>query len=574
MFDITKRNYLKSKDTTNKIMQRVIISLIPIIVFAWFKNGIYPFFIDKYDTNFYDLIKPLLVMFIPAFITVLVEFIHFKYILKEIDVKKALNESYAILPGLFLGLIIPINTPLYIIVLGAIFSIIVGKIAFGGFSYNIFNPALLGRLFIIFTYSSVIVSNSGYLSAVDTISSATPLSMLSSESYLINESFSYSIFDLFFGLHPGCLGEVSVFLCIIAFLYLTFTKTIKYRISLAYIFTVYLISLVVGLINSQSLFYPLYQIMSGGLFFGAVFMATDPVTSPITNYAQIIYGICLGILTCIFRFLTIYPEGVLTSILTMNLIVGLINHFSIKTIKFKNIVWLGLIVISILVIVFINFSIEIIEEEELNYIEEKEITSNGVKYIVTKRGFSSDITIELIIDNNKITKIEVISQNDSYYSMIEEENYLNKFITDITLVEEIDTIASVTKTSTTIKDIVLIAVYDYLEEEYIEEVVLNFEIIDEQIIDEQTIIYRARKIGFVSDIIADVTFVDNQYYQIEIISHNESYYSLIEEALYIESLNDNYYLDVDVVSGATYTSTAIKELIDLTNNYVQGGDYE
>lgn len=574
MFDVTKRNYLKSTDTTNKIMKRVIISLIPIMLFAWIKNGVYPFFSGKYDASFYDLIKPLLVMIVPIITTVLTEFIHFKYILKEENIKIALKESYAILPGLLLGLIVPINTPLYILILGSIFAIVIGKIAFGGFSYNIFNPALLGRLFIIFAYSSIIASNLGYISVVDTTSSATPLSMMANNSYIVNEEFSYSLVDLFFGFYPGCLGEVSVFLCICAFIYLTTTKTIKHRIPIAYISTVFIITLVVGLLNSQSLAYPLYHIMSGGLFFGAIFMATDPVTSPISNYAQIIYGICLGILTCIFRFLTVYPEGVLTSILTMNLIVGLINYFSIKTKNNKKIVWIGLTLLSIIAIVLINFTMYVEEVEEVNYIEEKEVTSDGVRYVITKRGFSSDITIELTIKSDKITKIEVLSQNDSYYATIEELNYVNEFKTNVNNISDIDTVSSVTKTSTTIKDIVLIAVYDYLEEEYEieEEEEFDFAVLEENIIDDDTVVYKVSKQGFVGEIIANVTFVKDEFYELEILSNKESYYHLIEENDYIEEINANYYDGIDVVSGATYTSTAIKDLIDLTIEYIGGSN--
>lgn len=576
MFDISKRNYLKSKDTTNKMMNNVIIALIPIMVFAWIRNGIYPYFFTSADCTLYDLVKPLLIMIIPALTTYYTEYFYYKKS-NERNPKEKTKHSYAILPGLFLGLILPINTPLYAVVLGALCATLIGKIIFGGFSHNIFNPALLGRLFIIFMFAGAISSNGGYHTAIDTTSSATPLSFMANNSYNLTTDIPYSLGNLFLGFHPGCLGEVSILLCIIAFVYLTATKTIKHRIPICYITTVFVITMLIGIFTNQQLDYAFYQIFSGGLFFGAIFMATDPVTSPITNYGQIVYGICLGILTCVFRYLTPYPEGVLTAILTMNLLVGLINILSIKTARYKSLAIVILVAIATIVVVTCSNKIYV-KEEVINYIDEKTINNDSYMYKITKKGYVADITIELVINKGQITSIDVLSQQESFYAQIESNNYLNKFVTNINLIDDIDTISGVTKTSSTIKEIVLIAIEDYLfdnpsyENEDIVPPVeeqIDFEILNIELNDNINI-YTVKKKGFVADIVANITFIDNQFDSIEIISETESYYYLIEDSSFIEDLNTNKDITLDTVSGATKTSSTIKEMIELTYQYIGG----
>ena len=460
MFDNKKRNYLKSKDNTNKIMNRVIIALIPIILFAWIRNGIYPALSNKYTLSIYDMFKPLLVIVTPVLITCLVEGLYYRYIKKVSNIKKAIKEHYSILPGLFLGLIVPINTPIYVLILGAIFTTIIGKLIFGGFSNNIFNPALLGRLFIIFCFGILITTNGGYSIIVDTISSPTSLSILASNNYLLPSNFPYSLTDLFLGLKPGCLGEVSIVLCLISFIYLTITKTIKYKITITYILTVFIITLLVGINLDQPFTYAIYHILSGGLFFGAIFMATDPITSPTGGINQIIYGICLGLLTCFIRLFTAYPEGVLTSILIMNLFVGIINNLTIYSNRIKLIIILILIGLASSLVYYSSIKLQPVTKEDSSIIS-KEVINNKTVYELSKKGFRGNIVLKVEISNNYISNIEVLEQSEDYYEIVKEANYLNQFKTSIENISDIDTVTGATVTSNTIKTLVIEAIEDY-----------------------------------------------------------------------------------------------------------------
>ena len=171
-----KGPFFRSKNSTNKMMIHLLVALTPIILFSFYKYGIKPFYHSK--TNFLGLIYPLIFILLSAATTFITETLY------EVIVNKKRNEElryviynhYSFFPGLFLALILPINTPLLILIMGGIFAILIGKMAFGGFGNNIFNPALIGYIFISTCYASVL--SSSYLSAyeIDTLSSATPLS--------------------------------------------------------------------------------------------------------------------------------------------------------------------------------------------------------------------------------------------------------------------------------------------------------------------------------------------------------------------------------------------------------------
>ena len=324
--------FLKSKDTTKKMMLNLLIALLPIAFFNIYKNGIIPYQNNK--ISFISIFYPLLFVLIPTITSCLVETLYGFIFLKKRkkDILKFIVNSFSIFPGLFLGLILPINTPISIVILGAVVATVIGKLVYGGFGNNIFNPALIGRLFVISTYAIVISGAGGYLNSyeVDTISSSTPLS----NANVIEGIGTYetlvspygNLLNFFIGTIPGAVGETSALLCLLAFIYLTVTKTIKWKIPLTYVTIVFVMTYIIGSINNLGIWYPLFQILSGGLMFGAVFMATDPVTSPTTPVGQVLYGLFLGILTVVFRYLTPYPEGVLTSILTMNMFVFILDR--------------------------------------------------------------------------------------------------------------------------------------------------------------------------------------------------------------------------------------------------------
>ncbi len=469
--------FYRSQKKTSTMMMHVLIALFPIVLFQFYKNGIVPYLHHK--VGLYGLFYPLIFVMIPPIVTCITEWIGARFFLQKrgMELKQYLQNSYALLPGLFLALILPIHTPISILILGAVVASVIGKLVYGGFGNNIFNPALIGRLFVITAYAGVIVSHGGYFNAyeIDTISHATPLSNASTiegiGTYQTLVAPYGTLWDFFTGMIPGAVGETSSLLCIIGFLYLTWKKVIKWRIPVYYIGTVFFMTLTIGLINGLSIWYPLFQILSGGLFFGAVFMATDPVTSPVTKNGQVLYGIGLGILTVIFRYLTAYPEGVLTSILTMNMLNFMIEKVGMKCKKKEFRLFTVAIVLMILggIIYTVNSRYTNIGETldpNFKVYEEKEL-GNQVIYKVSQKGNGGPIVCEVAIKDGKITHIKVLEHNEtpSYYSIVEKEKYIETLIQKQNQLTELDTVSGATISSTALKKLVINTLQEY-EEHY------------------------------------------------------------------------------------------------------------
>ena len=468
-FKVRKGNFMKSKNSTSSMMYNLLVCLIPFIIFATYKNGIYPV-INGYG-NLYLVFKPLLYVMIASFVCIVTEYLYYLVVKKE---KKSINylfsESFAIIPGVFIGLIIPINTPIWLIILGSAIASL-SKLLMGGFGKNTLNPALVGSLFIIVIFSSL---TGGYMNPLeaDTISGATPLSNMTASSYVItydNLVRPYgSLLSFFFGNIPGAIGETSSLLCLLSFIYLLLNKVIKWRIPVSYVSTVIIISLIMCLTKDIGLWFILFNVLSGGLLFGAVFMATDPVTSPISHFGQVIAGILLGILTMVIRYLTSFPEGVLISILIVNIITIAINYFSIKLFN-KNYIKLIILVVSVLAVILSSFVISSrVSNKELDdtyKIISKTKEGNVTTYQVSGRGYAGNnsIKLEIVFSGNNITKIEVISSSDTYMNMIYNNNYLEKIVSNQDDLDNLDTISGCTYTSKYLKEIVEKTKEDYLK---------------------------------------------------------------------------------------------------------------
>lgn len=465
-FKIKNGNFIKSKNNTKKMMYHVVISLIPIMFFSFYKNGILP--IIKGSGDLLDIFKPLVILFVPMLICILVEYLY--YIIKR-DKKNILyliEQSFAFIPGLFIGLIIPINTPLWLVSLAALIASL-SKMLFGGLGKNKLNPALSGAIIIIIFASSYISTQGGYLNSyeIDAISGATPLSNFSAISYAgtyeeIVGPYG-NLWSFFFGNIPGAMGETSAFLCIIAFIYLTINKVIKWRIPVYYILTVFIMSLIIGVTNNMGLWYPLFCILSGSVLFGATFMATDPVTSPITKHSQILGGITLGILTISIRYLTNYPEGVLISILIFNILTIGINKLSIKFYfnKLYN-------VLSIVLLVLIAITLSIVISNKIDYnpnsnidpnfqVTNIEKNGNTIIYYVTSRGYTGKTSIKskITMQNNNIINLEILSNKESYYNMIEKSDFIEKIVDNQNNLDSVEAISGATYTSEYLKEIII-----------------------------------------------------------------------------------------------------------------------
>lgn len=455
--------FIKTKNDTKKIMKNVLIALIPIILFSIYKNGYIPYLNNK--ITFIEIFKPLFNILVGIFTSFIIEFLYYKIIKKNDKYKY----SYSIFPGLFLSLILPLKTPLYIIAIGASVSTL-SKILFGGFGKNKLNPALVGYIFIFIAFSSILTT-SNYLNnyELDTISSSTPLTNAS----LISDIGSYdklikpygTLINFIVGTIPGSLAETSALLCIIAFIYLTITKTIKWRILVFYVATVFIITFGIGRLLGQGIYYPLFHIFSGGLLFGAVFMATDPVTSAVTPIGQILQGIFLGILTVVLRFN--FVEGVAISIIISNLFIFLFDKIGSKA-RFSFIKCIPYyIVIAILIITSIiglaaTKRVENNQDPNFNIISKtKEGTTTN--YIVKQKGYGGNIKAKIIIEDNKIKTIEILSHNETKdrYQLIIDNNYIQELIDSQSNIEQLDTVSNATVTSNALKRMINNVLQDY-----------------------------------------------------------------------------------------------------------------
>lgn len=240
----------------------------------------------------------------------------------------------ACVTGVLLAFVCPVTIPYWTIILGDLFAMVVVKMLFGGLGRNIVNPALAGRAFLfswpvlMSTWVKVGFSNAaGILSTADAVTAATPLGNM--HQGLMPED---SIMDMFLGNVGGCIGETSALLLLVGFVYLLYRKVITPRIPVAFIGTVAVLSFLFPQGNDR-VAWMAAQLFGGGLMLGAIFMATDYVTSPVTKLGQVIYGIGCGVLTILIRYFGGYNEGVSYAILVMNLCVVLLDRIG-RPVKF------------------------------------------------------------------------------------------------------------------------------------------------------------------------------------------------------------------------------------------------
>ena len=249
-----------------------------------------------------------------------------KYILKK---EPTISDGSAILTGLLLGFNLPSNLPVWIVIIGALVAIGIGKMTFGGLGCNPFNPALVGRCFLLASFPAqmttwpLVDATSAFpLTYTDAETGATVLSLLNEG---VKELPSYT--SLLIGNHGGSLGEVSAIALLLGFAYMLWKKIITWHVPVTIILTVFAFTGIMHLVNPETYASPFLHILSGGLMLGAIFMATDYVTSPMTKKGMVIYAIGIGLLTSIIRLFGSYPEGMSFAILIMNSLTPLINAY-------------------------------------------------------------------------------------------------------------------------------------------------------------------------------------------------------------------------------------------------------
>lgn len=316
--------HVHGKDSVERNMYGVIIALIPALLVSFLYFGI----------------GSVIVCAASVLSCVFFEWAINKFLLKS--QRNTITDGSAILTGLLLGFNLPSNIPVWIIIIGALFAIGVAKMTFGGLGCNIFNPALAGRCFLLVSFPAQMTSwpETGQLMAyTDATTGATPLALIKAGQF----DQLPDVLTLFvgnpgtLGTGAGCLGEVCELALIIGLIYMLWKKIITWHIPVSIIASVFVFTGVLYLIDSSSYVNPMYHIASGGLLLGAIFMATDYVTSPMTSKGQIIYGICIGVLTVVIRIWGSYPEGMSFAILIMNAFTPLINNY-VKPKRFGEVV--------------------------------------------------------------------------------------------------------------------------------------------------------------------------------------------------------------------------------------------
>ena len=227
-------------------------------------------------------------------------------------------DGSALVTGLLLALTLPHTVPYWQAALGSVFAIVIVKALCGGLGQNIFNPALAARAFLMVIFPVGLTRFEG----LDGVTSATPLHHM-----VMPALPEESLMDMFLGKCPGCIGEISALALLLGGAYLVIRKVISIRIPAAYLGTVALVTLVFSKTDAP-VDWMLYSLLSGGVMLGAIFMATDYATSPATPMGQIVYGIGCGVLTVIFRYFGLFPEGVTYAILLMNALVWVIDRYT------------------------------------------------------------------------------------------------------------------------------------------------------------------------------------------------------------------------------------------------------
>ena len=309
--------HIHSKTSTRSLMLDVVIALLPSVLVT---------------VLFYGW-SAVAILASSVVFCVLLEYLITRYLLKK---PSTIGDMSAVVTGIILALNLPPTAPWWVAMIGAIVAIGVTKMTFGGLGQNVFNPAITGRVFLLISFPAIMTTwggAKGFIGGADAVSGATPLGIV--KEGLMQGQTLQQIFDLhdfsyaqmLFVNMGGSAGEISAIAIIIGFIYLLARKVIRPYITLSILVTVAVFSGIFWLIDLAQYTDPLFNLLTGGVLLGSVFMATDYVTSPMSDKGGIIFGVGIGIITMLIRYFGSYPEGMSFAILIMNSTVPLINKF-------------------------------------------------------------------------------------------------------------------------------------------------------------------------------------------------------------------------------------------------------
>ena len=301
--------HLHTKTSTKSLMRDVVIALMPAVIVS---------------ILFYGW-SSMLLMAVSIASCLLVELFITRFLLKK---PSTIADCSALVTGILLALNLPAATPWWVVFIGSVVAIGVAKMTFGGLGQNLFNPALVGRVFLLIsfpTYMTDWAKPNGFIGNFDAFTGATPLGLAKEGGVEAIAGIDYC--DMLFMNIGGSAGELSAIALLLGFAYLLVRGVIKPYITLSIILTVAAFSGIFWLIDPAQYTDPLFNILSGGLLLGAIFMATDYVTSPMSMMGGIVFGIGIGLITMLIRYFGAYPEGVSFAILIMNSVVPLLNKW-------------------------------------------------------------------------------------------------------------------------------------------------------------------------------------------------------------------------------------------------------
>lgn len=315
-FTISPSPHIHSGDSIEKNMYGVLIALVPTFIFSIVFFGL----------------GAILVTLTSVVACLVFEYVIQKYLMKQ---RPTIWDGSAIITGVLLAFNLPSSLPLWIVVIGALVAIGIGKMSFGGLGNNIFNPALVGRVFLLISFPVQMTTwpvPNGFATA-DAVTGATPLALVKEavkNGQAVGDALSsagFSTGNLILGNMGGSLGEVAAIGLLLGFAYMLIRKIISWHIPVAIFATVIVFSGILNLADPAQFAGPVFHLFTGGLMLGAIFMATDYVTSPMTHKGMLIYGVGIGLLTVIIRVFGAYPEGMSFAILIMNGFTPLINRY-------------------------------------------------------------------------------------------------------------------------------------------------------------------------------------------------------------------------------------------------------
>ena len=322
LLQVSGSPHVHGTETVKKIMWSVVIALLPALAVSVFYFGL-----------------PVLILTLVSIATcLLTEYLIQRFMLKG---NVSITDGSAVITGLLLAFNVPANLPIWILMIGAFVAIAIAKMPFGGLGKNPFNPALVGRVFLLISFPVQMTTwptpTPIWSLGADVITGPTPLGILKegvkngqAVGDLMTEMPSYV--DLLFGQMGGSFGEVSAIALLIGAMFLLIRKVITWEIPVSFLLTAFLFSGIFYLVDPSTYANPCFHLVTGGLMLGACFMATDMVTSPTSRWGMIVFGVGCGLLTIIIRLFGAYPEGVSFAILIMNAFVPLINKgFKPKT---------------------------------------------------------------------------------------------------------------------------------------------------------------------------------------------------------------------------------------------------